>query len=59
MGWFSDRIDVHFKMCCLNCGYSFYPYNEDAAFSRIPSAVFEIFSRRECPECKEKRWGHN
>lgn len=51
MNWFSDRIDIHYKMYCLNCRYSFYPYSEKWAFGKSPEQVFNQLSIRHCPEC--------
>lgn len=59
MGWFSGRIDVHFIVYCLRCGYSYYPYCENWTLGVIPRDVFQIVQQRECPKCGETKWGRN
>lgn len=59
MAWFSDRIDLNFKIYCLHCGYSFYPYCENWAFGKVPRQVFDVARQRSCPECGRVEWGRN
>ena len=59
MGWFDSRIDIQFKMHCLSCGYSFYPYCESWTFSRVPRDVFQTLQYRPCPKCEKYGWGKN
>lgn len=59
MGWFDDRIDVHFKMYCHNCGWYFYPYCEKWTLGKSTEQVFEALSGRKCEKCGKSTWGHN
>lgn len=63
MGLYDDRVDMKFKMYCIDCRYSYYPYFDNdtkgAAFSKDIETVFNMLQSRECPECKHKHWGHN